>query len=171
MGSFRRVIRGRAFGKDELLDANVTQDISESVAEAVASLAGSAPEALDTITELAAALNDDENFATTVTNALSGKSPLTQPIEAKTANYTLAASEKGDIVTCSGSFTLTVPGNVFAAGDRVDVVNIGTGTITFTGSSLTLNAVDAKFTINKQWAGATILFTSATTAVVIGNLA
>ncbi len=35
-----------------------------------------APGALDTLNELAAALNDDENFATTVTNALAGKSPF-----------------------------------------------------------------------------------------------
>jgi hypothetical protein len=90
---------------------------------------------------------------------------------ARTTAYTLTAAEKDDLVTCSGTFTITVPGNVFAAGDRVDFINISTGTITFSGSSLTLNAADAKFTINKQWAGATVFFTSATTAVLIGNLA
>lgn len=35
-----------------------------------------APGALDTLNELAAALNDDASFATTVTNALAGKSPF-----------------------------------------------------------------------------------------------
>ena len=102
---------------------------------------------------------------------INARALLTQPIEAKTGAYTLTAAEKGELVTCSGTFTLTVPGNVFVAGDRVDVINIGTGTITFSGSSLTLNSADAKVTINKQWAGATIFFTSATTAVAIGNLA
>lgn len=97
--------------------------------------------------------------------------PLTQQILARTSGYTLTANEKGDIVTCSGTFTITVPGNVFAAGDRVDFINIGSGVITFTGSSLTLNAADNKLTINKQWAGATVFFTSATTAVLIGDLA
>jgi hypothetical protein len=40
---------------------------------AVSDLVASAPAALDTLNELAAALGDDENFATTVTNAIAGK--------------------------------------------------------------------------------------------------
>jgi hypothetical protein len=104
-------------------------------------------------------------------SALDAKSNITQTILARTSAYTLTAAEKDDLVTCSGTFTITIPGNVFVAGDRVDFINISTGTITFAGSSLTLNAADAKFTINKQWAGATVFFTSATTAVLIGNLA
>jgi hypothetical protein len=37
---------------------------------------GQAPSTLDTLNELAAALGDDPNFATTVTNSLAGKAPL-----------------------------------------------------------------------------------------------
>jgi hypothetical protein len=40
---------------------------------AVTNLIDSAPDALNTLNELAAALNDDANFSTTVTNALAGK--------------------------------------------------------------------------------------------------
>lgn len=40
---------------------------------AISNLVASAPGALDTLNELAAALNDDENFATTVTNSLAEK--------------------------------------------------------------------------------------------------
>ncbi|EAM8585564.1 phage tail protein [Salmonella enterica] len=43
------------------------------VAAKVAQLVGSAPEALDTLKELADALGNDPNFATTMTNALAGK--------------------------------------------------------------------------------------------------
>nr|DAT07958.1 MAG TPA: Baseplate wedge protein [Caudoviricetes sp.] len=43
------------------------------VAQAIASLVNSAPAALDTLQELAKALGNDANFATTITNALSGK--------------------------------------------------------------------------------------------------
>lgn len=43
------------------------------VAAAVAGLVDSAPATLDTLNELAAALGDDESFATTVTTALAGK--------------------------------------------------------------------------------------------------
>ena len=43
------------------------------VAQAIAALVNSAPGALDTLQELAAALGNDANFAATVTNALAGK--------------------------------------------------------------------------------------------------
>lgn len=43
------------------------------VSAAVAALVDSAPAALDTLNELAAALGDDADFATTITNALAGK--------------------------------------------------------------------------------------------------
>ncbi|MGS6576866.1 phage tail protein, partial [Enterobacter hormaechei] len=49
---------------------------TEFVKSAIAALVASSPAALDTLNELAAALGDDPNFATTVTNALAGKQPL-----------------------------------------------------------------------------------------------
>ncbi|MFL9146050.1 prophage tail fiber N-terminal domain-containing protein [Escherichia coli] len=49
---------------------------AEFVRKLLAALVGSSPEALDTLNELAAALGNDPNFATTVTNALAGKQPL-----------------------------------------------------------------------------------------------
>ncbi len=39
-------------------------------------MVGSAPAELDTLNELAAALGNDPNFATTMLNALAGKQPL-----------------------------------------------------------------------------------------------
>jgi len=42
----------------------------------VAALVDSAPGTLDTLNELAAALNDDANFSTTVTNSIATKMPL-----------------------------------------------------------------------------------------------
>ncbi|WP_454741041.1 phage tail protein [Citrobacter freundii] len=51
---------------------------TEFVHAAVAALVGSSPEALDTLAELAQALGNDPNFATTMLNALSGKQPLNQ---------------------------------------------------------------------------------------------
>ena len=46
------------------------------VRAAISALVSSSPEALDTLNELAAALGNDPNFATTMTNALAGKQPL-----------------------------------------------------------------------------------------------
>lgn len=50
-----------------------------SINTAVAALVDTSPIALDTLNELAAALADDPNFATTMTNALALKAPLTSP--------------------------------------------------------------------------------------------
>ncbi len=57
---------------------NSTKQIAntEFVASSIAAMVGSAPAALDTLNELAAALGNDPNFATTMINALAGKQPL-----------------------------------------------------------------------------------------------
>lgn len=49
---------------------------TEFVKSAIAALVASSPAALDTLNELAEALGNDPNFATTMTNALAGKQPL-----------------------------------------------------------------------------------------------
>ncbi|EHC6745417.1 hypothetical protein JS001_002465 [Salmonella enterica subsp. enterica] len=52
------------------------------MAAKVAQLVGSAPETLDTLKELADALGNDPNFATTVLNKLAGKQPLDDTLTA-----------------------------------------------------------------------------------------
>lgn len=52
--------------------ANVGQ-VNTAIDAAIAGLVDGAPEALDTLNELAAALGDDENFATTITNLIGTK--------------------------------------------------------------------------------------------------
>jgi hypothetical protein len=52
---------------------------TEFVRTAIANLIASSPAALDTLNELAAALGNDPNFATTMTNALALKAPLASP--------------------------------------------------------------------------------------------
>ncbi|EOK2006077.1 tail fiber protein [Escherichia coli] len=55
---------------------NNTQIASTAfVMSAIAALVDSSPDALNTLNELAAALGNDPNFATTMTNALAGKQP------------------------------------------------------------------------------------------------
>ena len=55
---------------------NNTQIVSTAfVMAAIAALVDSSPDALNTLNELAAALGNDPNFATTMTNALAGKQP------------------------------------------------------------------------------------------------
>ncbi|EML7354711.1 phage tail protein [Enterobacter hormaechei] len=59
--------------------ANNTQIANTAfVKSAIAALVGSTPAALDTLNELAAALGNDPNFATTMTNALAGKMEISK---------------------------------------------------------------------------------------------
>ena len=71
---------------------------SEAIS-AVNDVIASAPAALNTLDELAAALGDDANFATTVTNGLAAKAPLANP-------------------TFTGTVTLPAEGIVFSDGTQ-----------------------------------------------------
>jgi hypothetical protein len=62
------------FVPSEQLDIDLSAYATETYVDtAVTNLVASAPEALDTLNELAAALGDDANFATTVTNSIATK--------------------------------------------------------------------------------------------------
>jgi hypothetical protein len=54
-------------------------DLSSASAAAVAAIVDSAPSTLNTLNELAAALGDDANYASTITAALGTKAPLASP--------------------------------------------------------------------------------------------
>lgn len=92
-------------------------------------------------------------------------------ISTKTEAYTLVAGDTNNLIQANGTFTITVPASTIPAGTRVDVVNTGTGVITFAGSGLTIQSKGGKVTIATQYSGATLFFTSTTTALLIGDLA
>lgn len=123
------------------------------VAAAIAALLNSAPGALDTLDELAAALGDDPNFATTVTNALAGKltkaSNLADLVDAAAARTNLGAT--------------TIGGQVFTAADAAAIrslltlgaaalLNIGTtaGTAAAGDDSRIVGAVQTSRNVSTQ---------------------
>lgn len=84
---------------------NTTQIATTAfVRSEVAALVDSAPSTLDTLNELAAALGDDPNFATTVTQSLSNK--LDSAVASATYLTKASASAiyiaKDDIIDCGG---------------------------------------------------------------------
>ena len=96
-----------------------------------------------------------------------------QAINARTgASYTLVAGDAGKVVTLTNTaaITLTVPGSVFTTGQRVDVLVLGAGMVTVVGSSCTVNGTPSLVS-RARYSAFTVLFTSATTAVVVGDLA
>ena len=91
---------------------------------AITAVIGGAPGTLDTLNELAAAINDDASYASTLTTALATKAPLASPTFTGTITGTLATAAQPNI-TSVGSLTaldvagtptfdgLTVAGNAY----------------------------------------------------------
>ena len=63
-----------------LADHYTKTQTDSAVSAAAAALVDSSPAALNTLNELAAALGDDANYATTTTNAIATKAPLASPV-------------------------------------------------------------------------------------------
>lgn len=112
-----------------------------------------------------------DGVTSAIQTQLNAKQDILAAVSTVSTAYTLQATDTNDLVQANGTFTITVPASTFATGARVDVANIGTGTITFAGSGLTISSKDAKLTVNKQFAAATLFFTSSTTALLVGDLA
>jgi hypothetical protein len=97
---------------------------------------------------------------------------------AKTASYTLAISDVGEFVELGTSGTIVIPASVFAAGDAISIFNNTSGTIACTCSAITTvykggfntNISATGFSITTRGV-CTILFITATTVVITGNLA
>ena len=83
------------------------------VDEAVAGIVNSAPDRLNTLDELAAALGDDENFATTVTNSLAEKAKRTDLDNLKSELSESIESESGEwaIVDSNGNIIARIDPN------------------------------------------------------------
>lgn len=115
---------------------------------AISALIDSSPGALDTLNELAAALGDDANFATTVTNALAGKLALAGGTmtgllkQAKGANIASASTTDlntatGNLVHITGTTTITALGTV-TSGTKITVVFDDALILTHNATSLIL---------------------------------
>ena len=74
----------------------------------VSNLVDSSPAALDTLNELAAALGDDPNFATTVTNSIALKAPLASPSFTGTASATNVSLPDDGVLSLGTSDELTL---------------------------------------------------------------
>jgi hypothetical protein len=92
-----------------------------------------------------------------------------------TSSYTLVASDLGKLVegNSSSAITVTIPTDSvsFSEGDRVDILQIGSGQITLSpDTGVTLNSDSGKRKLLNQWAACTLIKRGSNTWVAIGNL-
>jgi len=91
--------------------------------------------------------------------------------------YTLVIADLGKLVTLSNAsgITLTVPPSVFAAGNIVNIQQIGAGQVTLAqGAGVTITSTGATASAPKlraQYSAATIICTASNTFTVIGDIA
>ena len=95
---------------------------------------------------------------------------------AKTTAYTLVATDVGKFIELGTGGSVVVPASIFAAGDAISIFNNTSGSISCTCSAITdfykggTDSDIASFSVTTRGV-ATILFITATRAVVTGNLA
>ena len=162
---------------------NTTQVATTAfVGTAVSNLVASAPAALDTLNELAAALGSDANFSTTMTNALALKASKAElsaatiaSFNTKTTSYTPVLSDEGNIIEMDSASanSVTIPPNssvAFTIGSAIDVFQKGTGQTTIVaGAGVTiLNTPGLKF--RDRYSMATLIKRDTNTWIVSGDL-
>ena len=110
------------------------------VDNAVAGVVDSAPAALDTLNELAAALGDDANFATTVSTNIGQKLGATATVTL-TGDITGSASFSANAVSIATTYNNDVVLGTDTSGNYIASLTVGTGldTTTATGEGSTPN--------------------------------
>lgn len=138
-----------------ITDAYTKDETDQRINSGVADLVDQAPEMLDTLNELANALGDDPNFATTITNELANKQDkLVAGVNLKTingesllgsGNIAIIGGEGGDI-DLSNYATLTdlaQKQDLLVSGTNIKTVNgqslLGNGNIEIEGGDVDLN--------------------------------
>ena len=108
----------------------------------IASITDSAPTTLDTLNELAAALGDDPNFATTVTDSIATKAPLSNPNFTGTVTATtFSGALSGNAATATKwqtARTISLTGDVTGTSGSFD----GTANLSF-ATNIAANTVGA----------------------------
>jgi archaellum component FlaF (FlaF/FlaG flagellin family) len=155
--------------------------ITESELDAaLAALVDSAPSTLDTLNEIAAALGDDPNLATTLTTAIGNKADASHThdaseitntlIEVSSSPYTIQASDNGKmlVVTDTNPIDIVID-DVFAVGNRVDIYLRSATTVTFSAGTGTVES--SALTMADQYTVASILCVASGIYTVVGNVA
>jgi len=123
------------------LSVDTTIATQSHVATQIANLVGSAPGALDTLNELAAALGDDANYATTVTTSLAGKQDtITSSTDITANNVTVSRGHASpDSPEVSATTICDISGhnhfNINVNSTTITHITLGAGSTNIVGQS------------------------------------
>ena len=161
--------------KTELNNINLTSAINTASAAAVNFLVDGAPGALDTLNELAAALNDNANVLGLYLTQSSASSTYATKAELaafsseefliKAEAYTAVAGDVVFVNSASGAYTVTLPASP-TLGDKVRIIdlanNAATNNITAGRNGNNIDGSASNFTIDINNAGVEFIYTNAT---------
>lgn len=121
------------------------QIIGPSAQQIIAQIVNGAPETLNTLNEIAAAIDDNGSYAASVQNALDAKAPLNSPTFTGNVSFTGAnvsgissysAPTLGSTAIASGATVGTISGLTLS---QPTIVGLGTGTVTGSITSGVMN--------------------------------
>ena len=161
--------------KTELNNINLTSAINTASAAAVNFLVDGAPGALDTLNELAAALNDNANVLSLYLTQSSASSTYATKAELaafsseefliKAEAYTALVGNVVFVNSASGAYTITLPASP-TLGDKVRIIdlanNAATNNITVGRNGNNIDGSASNFTIDINNAGVEFIYTNAT---------
>jgi hypothetical protein len=89
--------------------------------------------------------------------------------------YTLVATDVSKLVTTSNAspVTVTIPANVFVAGNQINIQSIGVGLTTISGGSVTITSTGGTSSapiLRARYSACTIICTASNVFTVVGDL-
>ncbi len=98
--------------------------------------------------------------------------PTDLTLNAKTASYTLIASDVNKLitVTSASATTITVPNGVFSVGQQINVTSLGDGLVTIGSDGTTVLRATPGNVLRTKYSSATIICIAANTFLIVGDL-
>ena len=119
----------------------------------------------------------DLTTAQTLTNKTLTSPKINLAFNAQTGTtYTLVGTDSGKLVTSSNASAVivTIPANIFAAGEQINIQSIGVGLTTISGGAVTITSTGASAIapiLRARYSAATIICTASNVFTVIGDIA
>ncbi len=156
------------------LSSAISTEVSNrntAISGAVSTLVDGAPDLLNTLNELAAAINDDANYTTTITTALGTKAPLASPALTGTPTAPTAAADTNTTQIATTAFAKAEADAAQAAAEATAASDATTKANAAQSAATTAAASDATTKANAAQAAAEATAAAASTAQQNGTTA